>query len=61
MSAPFSLQDMGQLTTLKDKKSLKDVAKENPTQIGDPVSLKAETSKNVCLPATTAAPPRITT
>ncbi|KJY00962.1 hypothetical protein TI39_contig307g00074 [Zymoseptoria brevis] len=28
-----------------DKKSLKDLAKENPTQIGDPVSLKAETSK----------------
>ena len=27
-----------------DKKSLKDVAKENPTQLGDPVSLKAETS-----------------
>ncbi|KAJ8608609.1 hypothetical protein MRB53_039576 [Persea americana] len=26
-------------------KSLKDTAKENPTQIGDPVSLKAETSK----------------
>ncbi|EMF16655.1 uncharacterized protein SEPMUDRAFT_33315, partial [Sphaerulina musiva SO2202] len=25
-------------------KSLKDVAKENPTLIGDPVSLKAETS-----------------
>ncbi|KAK5168284.1 uncharacterized protein LTR77_006853 [Saxophila tyrrhenica] len=26
------------------KKSLKDLASENPTQIGDPVSLKAETS-----------------
>ena len=26
------------------KKSLKDLAKENPTQLGDPVSLKAETS-----------------
>lgn len=29
---------------LQDNKSLKDLAKENPTQIGDPVSLKAETS-----------------
>lgn len=29
-----------------DKKSLKDLAKENPTQLGDPVSLKAETSDN---------------
>jgi hypothetical protein len=27
-----------------DKKSLKELAKENPTQLGDPVSLKAETS-----------------
>lgn len=30
----------------QDKKSLKDLAKENPTQLGDPVSLKAETSDN---------------
>ncbi|KAK3725148.1 hypothetical protein LTR37_000659 [Vermiconidia calcicola] len=29
-----------------DKKSLKDLAQENPTQLGDPVSLKAETSDN---------------
>ncbi|CAK1355266.1 uncharacterized protein RHO25_001022 [Cercospora beticola] len=28
------------------QKSLKEMAKENPTQIGDPVSLKAETSNN---------------
>lgn len=27
------------------KKSLKDTAKDNPSQLGDPVSLKAETSK----------------
>jgi hypothetical protein len=27
-----------------NKKSLKDTAKDNPTQLGDPVSLKAETS-----------------
>ncbi|KAI5370132.1 hypothetical protein Slin15195_G010100 [Septoria linicola] len=31
---------------MPDRKSLKEVAKENPTQIGDPVSLKAETSQN---------------
>lgn len=29
---------------LQDKKSLTDLAKQNPSQIGDPVSLKAETS-----------------
>ncbi|KAM3419229.1 hypothetical protein BST61_g5169 [Cercospora zeina] len=29
---------------MSSQKSLKDVAKENPTQLGDPVSLKAETS-----------------
>ncbi|KAF2207485.1 hypothetical protein CERZMDRAFT_102382 [Cercospora zeae-maydis SCOH1-5] len=29
---------------MSPQKSLKDVAKQNPTQIGDPVSLKAETS-----------------
>ena len=28
----------------QDKKSLKEVAQSNPSQIGDPVSLKAETS-----------------
>lgn len=28
----------------KEKKSLKELAKDNPTQLGDPVSLKAETS-----------------
>ncbi|CZT17090.1 uncharacterized protein RCC_02922 [Ramularia collo-cygni] len=27
-----------------DKKSLKEIAQQNPTQLGDPVSLKAETS-----------------
>jgi hypothetical protein len=32
------------LTHPQSNKSLKDIAKENPTQIGDPVSLKAETA-----------------
>lgn len=31
-------------TKEQPKKSLKELAKENPTQLGDPVSLKAETS-----------------
>ena len=30
--------------TMKQQKSLKEAAKENPTMLGDPVSLKAETS-----------------
>ena len=32
------------LTISQDKKSLKELAEDNPTQLGDPVSLKAETS-----------------
>lgn len=38
-----------------NKKSLKDLAKENPTQIGDPVSLKAETSDTKPTPDDTGA------
>jgi hypothetical protein len=37
------------------KKSLKDLAKENPTQLGDPVSLKAETSNTRPTPDDTGA------
>jgi hypothetical protein len=37
------------------KKSLKDLAKENPTQLGDPVSLKAETSDTRPTPDDTGA------
>ena len=39
-----------QLTSRQDRQSLKDLAQEksktNPTQLGDPISLKAETSDN---------------
>jgi hypothetical protein len=39
----------------QNNKSLKDLAKENPTQIGDPVSLKAETSNSKPTPDDTGA------
>lgn len=37
-------QDRGAKGKGDGKKSLKELAQKNPTQIGDPVSLKAETS-----------------
>jgi hypothetical protein len=44
-----------QLTYHQNNKSLKDIAKENPTQIGDPVSLKAETADSKPTPDDTGA------
>lgn len=45
---PYSSQPFGSSRLIdykqKDHKTLSDLAKENPSQLGDPVSLKAETS-----------------
>jgi hypothetical protein len=50
-----SIRPAHPLTHQQDNKSLKDIAKENPTQIGDPVSLKAETADSKPTPDDTGA------
>ncbi|MCJ1392306.1 hypothetical protein MMC18_005173 [Xylographa bjoerkii] len=45
-TSPSESESASKLSNPRPSKSLKELAKENPTQLGDPVSLKAETANS---------------